>query len=97
MWNDFLNKDIQIDFDQPNLEDGKCAFWRHIATAYVIDIYSDFLDRNVPELMEQVVHIDKITEIRVKLTIQVFSGKQFHFVDLLAKASKIYSLCNVLL
>ena len=97
--NNFLNKDIEIDFDKLNLkdEDRKFASWNDIVTAYEIDIYSDFLERNVPDLTEQHVYIDKINKSRVKLTMQVFSGKMFRFVDLLARAGKIYSLFNMLL
>ena len=97
--NNFLNKDIEIDFDKLNLKDGekKFASWTDIVAAYEIDVYSDFLERHVPDLTDQHVYVDKMNKMRVKLMMQVFSGKMFRFVDLLARAGKIYSLFNVLL
>ncbi|XP_033225224.1 uncharacterized protein LOC117178093 [Belonocnema kinseyi] len=71
------------------IKERRFASWDHIVTAYEIDVYSDFLERNVPDLTEQHVYIDKIKKIRVKLMMQVFSRKLFRFVDLLAKAGTI--------
>ena len=64
--NNFLTKDIEIDFDRPHLkkEDRKYASWKHIITAYEIDVYSSFLERHVPNLTEQHVYSDKIPKMK---------------------------------
>ena len=56
MRNNFLNKDIEIDFDAPNLEekDRKIASWEHVIKAYEIDVHADFLDRHVPKWTERI-------------------------------------------
>ena len=60
--NNFLTKDIEIDFADSNLskEGGKFGSWDHIVSAYEIDIYSSFLERHVPELTEQHVYAEKV-------------------------------------
>lgn len=86
--NNFLNKDIEIDFDVPNLreEDRKIASWKHIVTAYEIDVYSGFIERNL-DLKEQHIYPDKRNKMKVKLMMQVFSRKMGRFVEVLAKSN----------
>ena len=88
MRNNFLNKNIEIDFDAHlKDEDRKVASWNHIITAYEIDVHGDLIERHVPDLTEQHVYPGKINKMKVKHMMQVFSKKMFCFVDLLAKAS----------
>lgn len=88
MRNNFLNKDIEIDFDNPNLreEERNFASWKHIITAYQIDVYSGFLERNV-DLTEEHVYPNQRNKMRVKLMMQVFSQKMARFVEILARSN----------
>ena len=88
MRNNFLNKDIEIDFDAPNLQekDRKIPSWEHLIKAYEIDVHSDFLDRHVPKYTEQHVYPDKIKKMKIKLMMQVFSKKGVGFTEILAKS-----------
>ena len=92
--NNFLTKDIEIDFDELNLrkEGRKFGSWDHIVSAYEIDIYSSFLERHVPELTEQHVYAEKVKKMKVKLMMQVFSRSRTRFVDLHARSGGKASL-----
>ena len=91
MRNNFLNKDIEINFDAPNLEekDRKIASWEHVIKAYEIDVHADFFDRHVSKWTEQHVYPDKIKKMKVKLMMQVFSKIGAGFIEILAKSKGI--------
>ena len=87
--NNFLTKDKEIDFDRPHLKnaDRKFAAWNHVITAYEIDVYSDLIERHVPDLTDQHIYPEKINKMKVKHMMQIFSKKMSCFVDLLARTS----------
>ena len=53
--NNFLNKDIEIDFNATNLneKDRKIASQEHVITAYEIDIHALRLSRSLRDKMDQ--------------------------------------------
>ena len=89
--NNVLNKDIEIDFNAPNLNEKhrKIASREHVIKTYEIDVHSDFLDRYVPKLTEQHLNPDKIKKMRVKLMMQVFIKKGVGFIEILDKSKGI--------
>ena len=80
--NNFLTKDVEIDFDRPNVteEDRQYASWQHIITADEIDVYSSFLERHVPSSTEQHIRLDKILKNKSE---NDNAGFQQHVFDLL--------------
>ena len=64
--NNFLTKDIEIDFNERNLreEDRKFASWSYMVSAYEIDVYSSVLESHFPDLTEQHVYLDRVKKMR---------------------------------
>ena len=85
--NNFLNKDIDIDFDNPRLKDDrKIGSWDHIIKAFEIDVHWKFLERHMPKLIEQHVYPEKINKMKVKFMMQVFSKQAYTFIEILARS-----------
>ena len=83
--NNLLDKDLELRWSQCKAESARTfAEWKHIVTAYEIDVYGTQERRFVPKLTDRHVYPEKIKKMSVHIMTQVLSLSLASRLDRLA-------------
>lgn len=92
--NNFVRKDIEIDFDDKKAEeDKKVGSWDHVTIAYEIDGLRQ--ERRLSKLTDEHVYIGQIKPMKVDLATQVFSSTVSLEVENQAKKQGIFLMIEI--
>lgn len=95
--NNWLNKDLEIHFDNKNKAvDRKICSWSHIEVAYEIDVFGPQQERSLPKWTKDHVYELNINKMKVKSATQIFSKQGGecikNFAEKQGTVNKSYSL-----
>jgi len=86
--NNFLTKDIDIDFRKTCNEAKKYASWNHIDTIFEIDKNCFLKQQQLSKITGKHINPKLIPKMRVKYASQIFSKTLANFMDIVLKLNK---------
>lgn len=79
--NNLLYKNLELDTTILEANGRQFASWNIIELAYKMDMYTNILNRQIPQLTDQHVIKSKIKKMKVKHAVQVFSARLSAFLE----------------